>query len=146
MTPRELIEAFETLADAPDGVKRLRELVLQLAVRGKLVPQDPADEPADTLLSTLASDRGITAIRSQPEREREMPNGWRMVPFGRTHINRDAERIPLSREERSLRQGKYDYYGASGIIDSVDDYLFDKPLLLIGEDGANLVLRSTPIA
>ena len=40
----------------------------------------------------------------------------------------------------------YDYYGASGVIDKVDNYLFDKPLLLIGEDGANLINRSTPIA
>ncbi len=40
----------------------------------------------------------------------------------------------------------YDYYGASGIIDKVDRYLFDEKLLLIGEDGANLLSRSTPIA
>ena len=40
----------------------------------------------------------------------------------------------------------YDYYGASGVIDKVDKYLFDKDLLLIGEDGANLINRSTPIA
>lgn len=40
----------------------------------------------------------------------------------------------------------YDYYGASGVIDKVDRYLFDKDLLLIGEDGANLLSRSTPIA
>ena len=40
----------------------------------------------------------------------------------------------------------YDYYGASGVIDKVDQYLFDKKLLLIGEDGANLLMRSTPIA
>jgi type I restriction enzyme S subunit len=40
----------------------------------------------------------------------------------------------------------YDYYGASGIIDKVDDYLFDDELLLIAEDGANLVLRNLPLA
>ena len=47
MTPQDLINAFETLADAPDGVKRLRELILQLAVRGRLVPQDPDDDHAE---------------------------------------------------------------------------------------------------
>jgi type I restriction enzyme S subunit len=61
-------------------------------------------------------------------------------------FNRDAERIPLSVDVRITRKGQYDYYGASGVIDSIDDYLFDKPLLLIGEDGANLINRSTPIA
>jgi type I restriction enzyme S subunit len=40
----------------------------------------------------------------------------------------------------------YDYYGASGVIDKVDNYLFDDELLLIAEDGANLVLRNLPLA
>lgn len=40
----------------------------------------------------------------------------------------------------------YDYYGASGVIDRVDDYIFDDDLLLIAEDGANLVLRNLPLA
>ena len=61
-------------------------------------------------------------------------------------INRDAERIPLSIDERSKLVKKYDYYGASGVIDKVDRFLFSKTLLLIGEDGANLLLRSKPIA
>ena len=42
--------------------------------------------------------------------------------------------------------GEYPYYGASGIVDYVDDYIFDGDYLLISEDGANLVARVTPIA
>ena len=61
-------------------------------------------------------------------------------------INRDFERIPLSVSQRQNLDKIYDYYGASGVIDKVDKYLFDKDLLLIGEDGANLINRSTPIA
>ena len=57
MTPQDLIAAFDELAEAPDGVTRLRELVLQLAVRGKLVPQDPDDEPASVLLERIAGRR-----------------------------------------------------------------------------------------
>ena len=57
MTANDLIAAFETLADAPDGVKRLRELVLQLAVRGKLVAQDPQDEEAGRLLQRITRGR-----------------------------------------------------------------------------------------
>jgi type I restriction enzyme, S subunit len=68
------------------------------------------------------------------------------VRFGEIMINRDGERIPVSREDRALKEKTYDYYGASGVIDKIDGYLFDKPLLLVGEDGANLINRSTPIA
>jgi type I restriction enzyme S subunit len=59
----------------------------------------------------------------------------------------NRRRIPLSGTERgAMTLRKYDYYGASGVIDKVDDYLFDDELLLIAEDGANLVLRNLPLA
>lgn len=76
----------------------------------------------------------------------EIPESWSWVRFGSAMINRDSERIPLSVDERSKLDKVYDYYGASGVIDKVDRFLFSKPLLLIGEDGANLLNRSTPIA
>ena len=76
----------------------------------------------------------------------EIPKGWEWERFGNIMINRDSERIPLSVTQRQHLKKTYDYYGASGVIDKVDKYLFDKDLLLIGEDGANLINRSTPIA
>ena len=76
----------------------------------------------------------------------EIPDSWVWVRFGTIMINRDRERIPLSVAQRQFLSKRYDYYGASGVIDKVDRYLFDKELLLIGEDGANLLNRSTPIA
>lgn len=76
----------------------------------------------------------------------EIPSNWCWVRFGTALINRDSERIPLSVDERSKLKKEYDYYGASGVIDKVDRFIFDKPLLLIGEDGANLLTRSKPIA
>ena len=76
----------------------------------------------------------------------EIPKGWEWCRLGSLSFNRDSERIPLSVSERLKLNKKFDYYGASGVIDKVDRFLFDKPLLLIGEDGANLVNRSTPIA
>ena len=158
MTPQDLIAAFETLADAPDGTTRLRELVLQLAVRGKLVAQDPSDEPAAVLLERIAAEKArlvkekkIRKPKVLPPIEADevpfaVPEGWEWCRFGSSHINRDAERIPLKSADRKSRHGPYDYYGASGAIDKIDDYIYDGDLLLIGEDGANLVLRSTPIA
>ncbi len=74
MTPQDLIAAFDSLAEAPDGVARLRELVLQLAVRGKLVPQQ-SDEPP------VVVDRGAERklkreSRWHPEWVDEEPPGW----------------------------------------------------------------------
>ena len=59
----------------------------------------------------------------------------------------NTRRIPLNSVERGQMTSRlYDYYGASGVIDKVEDYLFDDELLLIAEDGANLVLRNLPLA
>lgn len=71
MTPQDLIGAFDTLAEAPDGVTRLRELVLQLAVRGQLVPQDPDDEPASVLLERIGAEKA--ALPSDKRRRKEKP-------------------------------------------------------------------------
>lgn len=57
----------------------------------------------------------------------------------------DGQRKPLESADRARRQGTYPYYGASGIIDYIDDYIFDEPLLLLGEDGANIINRSSPL-
>ncbi|MAQ13230.1 MAG: type I restriction endonuclease subunit S [Sandaracinus sp.] len=57
MTPRDLIAAFKVVSEAQEGVTRLRELVLQLAVRGQLVPQNEGEEPADSLLERLRAHR-----------------------------------------------------------------------------------------
>jgi len=76
----------------------------------------------------------------------ELPEGWAWARLESALFNRDAERVPVSVADREKLDKIYDYYGASGVIDKVDSYLFDKPLLLVGEDGANLLTRSKPIA
>ena len=58
--------------------------------------------------------------------------------------NLDSQRQPVTSNKRTA--GIYPYYGASGIVDYVDDYIFDGDYLLISEDGANLLARNTPIA
>ena len=147
---------FDLLYAVPENVAKLRQAILQLAVQGKLVPQDPNDEHAERLVDRIrAFQKGQQSKgRTRPPKVRAnaesgpwpLPNGWCWARFADVTVNRDGERVPLSRAVREGRKGAYDYYGASGVIDHIDDYLFEKPLLLIGEDGANLVLRSTPIA
>jgi type I restriction enzyme S subunit len=65
-----------------------------------------------------------------------IPKGWRGGVLGEIIEIHDSKRIPLSKKERSERKGNYPYYGATKIVDFVDDYLFDGVFLLVGEDGS----------
>ncbi len=87
MMARELVEAFGVLAEAPGGVKRLRELVLQLAVRGKLVPQDPGDEPAETsrtalLAAALVERTSRITVAFEHDIPFQIPESWQWVFLG----------------------------------------------------------------
>jgi type I restriction enzyme, S subunit len=94
MTPETFFENFAHLVDAPNGVQKLRELILQLAVRGKLVPQDLTDEPAVKLLeriraekARLVKEKKIRKADPLPpvtadEAPYELPQGWGWVKLG----------------------------------------------------------------
>ena len=69
---------------------------------------------------------------------------WQISTLGELTKNFDAIRIPVKETDR--RAGSYPYYGASGIVDHVGEFLFDGQYLLIAEDGENLRTRTTPIA
>lgn len=71
-------------------------------------------------------------------------SSWEVIPLRNLCENLDSKRIPITSSNRET--GDVPYYGASGIVDYVKDYIFDEPLLLISEDGANFLTRSTPIA
>ena len=137
--------------------KKLRQKILDLAIRGKLVPQDPNDEPASVLLERIRAEkerlikegkikRNKKSVSDTPHYENvpfKVPESWEWTTIEDVTVNRDSERIPLSLAVRKKQQNKvYDYYGAAGVIDKVENYLFDERLLLVGEDGANLLSRS----
>ncbi|WP_375329310.1 restriction endonuclease subunit S [Microcystis sp. BLCC-F210] len=75
---------------------------------------------------------------------RERGDEWIDEKLGDISENLDSERIPVTKSKRT--SGKVPYYGASGIVDYVDDFIFDEELLLVSEDGANLLARTYPIA
>ena len=66
--------------------------------------------------------------------------------FGDVTENFDKKRIPLSGSQRDARKGQYRYYGAQGVIDYIDDFIFDGTYLLIAEDGENLKSQKQNIA
>ena len=88
MTLDTFFHNFELLADALGGVPKLRELILQLAVQGKLVPQDPADEPASVLLERIRAARNGQGKLWQTEAQLvedapyAVPEGWTWVTIG----------------------------------------------------------------
>lgn len=76
----------------------------------------------------------------------EVPAHWELKRVKDECRFLNHRRVPLSVSERSTRSGPFPYYGASGVIDHIDEFIFDGPSVLIAEDGANLVLRNLPLA
>lgn len=74
-----------------------------------------------------------------------IPSHWKVIGWNHIFENLDKLREPISAEQRSRNNPKYDYYGASGVIDKIDYYNVDDKVLLIGEDGANLKMRNLPL-
>lgn len=162
-TLKPLVDAYGQAAEELDELNRkfpgdLKKSLLQQAMEGKLVSQRKEEGTAAELLKEIRKEKSklvkegklkktkpLPAV-SEEEKPFDIPDSWEWVRLGDISINLDSERIPLSVSQRSKLEKIYDYYGASGVIDKVDNYLFDKPLLLIGEDGANLLTRSKPIA
>ena len=73
-----------------------------------------------------------------------IPSGWEVKTLGDVVVCHDSKRVPLSNRERSEKQGPYPYYGATSIMDHVENYLFDGIFLLLGEDGSVVKPDGTP--
>ena len=125
-------------ADLQTTIKHAKSKILDLAIHGKLVPQDPNDEPAIELLKRInpdftPCDNGHYA---------QLPNGWAVCRLDQVADVLDKLRKPINSNERNLRiKGKqidrlYPYYGATGQVGLIDDYIVDGHYLLLGEDGA----------
>jgi type I restriction enzyme S subunit len=83
-----LTDNLPLLAGAPNGIKKLRELILELAVRGKLVPQDPSDEPASELMKRILEEKALLVTEGKVKKQKslaeigekegsfDLPNGW----------------------------------------------------------------------
>jgi len=73
-----------------------------------------------------------------------MSSDWSIYLLSDITENFDSKRIPVKELERT--PGPFPYYGASGVVDFVDKYLFDGEFVLVAEDGENLRTRKTPVA
>ncbi|MCB1168184.1 MAG: restriction endonuclease subunit S, partial [Leptospiraceae bacterium] len=123
LPPLDIQKKIAAVLDKADSIRRKRKQVLS-----KL----------DELLQSVFLDMFGDPVTN--------PKGWEVKKLGDVVVNLDSRRVPIKQSDRDLRSGPYPYYGASGIIDHIDDFIYDGRNLLIGEDGANLLARSTPIA
>ena len=114
------------------GIKKLRELILELAVRGKLVPQDPNDEPASELLKRIAAEKAelvkLGKIKkpkplpeiSEEEKPFELPEGWEWVRLGDfTNIIRGIT-FPGSEKAQTYSQGKIACLRTANVQEQID--------------------------
>ena len=75
-----------------------------------------------------------------------IPDDWDVKKLSEIAIFLDGQRRPIKASDRAKIQGDIPYYGASGIVDYVNDYIFDEELILLGEDGENILSRNLPLA
>ena len=105
-------------------------------------------EPPESICTRLRLTPDILALfpdRLVDSELGKIPEGWVVSLLGDFIEIFDARRIPLSNRERETRQGPYPYHGAAGVMDYVDQYLFDGVFVLMGEDGSVVNLDGSPV-
>jgi len=153
MNADRLLVHYERIADATDAIPRLRRFILDLAVRGKLVRQDPNDEPASELLKRIAAEKARLVNAGEIKKQEPMPpvgraeqpfdlqSGWCATRLAVVAVCLDYMRRPINGTERDQRiAGKpqsalFPYFGATQQQGWIDNYIFDEELVLLGEDG-----------
>ena len=121
-----------------ETIKQTKSKILDLAIHGKLVPQDPNDEPAIKLLKRINPD--FTPCDNGYYTQ--LPDGWVACRLEQVAEILDNLRKPINASERESRiknrkiDELYPYYGATGQVGLIDDYVVNGHYLLLGEDGA----------
>ena len=159
-------------ASLQEIINLAKSKILDLAIRGKLVPPDPNDEPASVLLERIREEKEELIKQGKIKRDKkesfifrgddnsyyekigdsvacidaelpfEIPDNWCWARLNCISINYDSYRKPINsydRKNRVLGKSKdelYPYYGATGQIGFIDDFLFNGEYILLGEDAA----------
>lgn len=141
----------EYFRSAASGMGSLPQISLKVTEEFEVpVPPLPVQEEIVRILDMFTE---LTAELTARKKQYEYYRDQMLTPANDSIPNKniseiaeicDSERRPITKGKRI--SGEYPYYGASGIVDYVKDYIFDGDYLLISEDGANLLSRTTPIA
>ena len=124
--------------------KALRQKILDLAIHGKLVPQDPNDEPASVLLERIRAEKErlikegkikkgkkFAKTSDKPHYPYELPKGWEWTTLGEVISIKSGNAIKV----RNNKNGSFPIYGGNGISGYSDEYNIDKPTIVIGRVG-----------
>jgi len=138
-----LTDNLPLLAGAPNGIKKLRELILELAVRGKLVPQDPSDEPASELLKRIAEEKArlvaegkiknpkpLTRLKEEDQSD-DLPEGWALSRLGEV-VNICTGKLDAN---AAVPGGEYPFFTCSQTPSSIATYSFDTAAVLLAGNG-----------
>lgn len=127
------------------GIKKLRDLILELAVRGKLVPQDTNDEPASILLERVATEKARLIkegkinkhkhlpVISNDEKYFELPQGWAWVRFVDIYPLEYGDSLPKAQRSNT---GEYKVYGSNGVVGSHNKKCVSSPCIVVGRKGS----------
>lgn len=140
-----LTDNLPLLAGAPNGIRKLRELILELAVRGKLVPQDPSDEPASELLKRIADERARLVAEGKIKKQKplpdireeekpfELPGGWGWRRFGEIFLLEYGNNLPADKRSNT---GEYPVYGSNGVVGTHHTSFVNSPCIVVGRKGS----------
>ncbi len=143
MRPDLLFDNFNLVTEAPDGIPKMREMILQLAVSGKLVPQDPDDEPASELLKRIAAEKERLIKEGKIKKQKplppiepdevpyELPEGWEWIRLGNILKISSGKALPSYK----MGSGKIPVYGGNGITGYHDEFFVEKPSIIVGRVG-----------
>jgi type I restriction enzyme S subunit len=146
MSLQTFFDNFALLADAPNGVAKLRELILQLAVEGKLVSQNPHDEPGSLLFERITKQRERLIKEKKIQKPKvlppisagdlsfDLPLGWHVTRLGHVFDFTYGKSLP---EKVRNSNGKIPVYGSNGIVGFHDEALVNEPSLIVGRKGSS---------
>jgi type I restriction enzyme S subunit len=152
MNAERLLALYERVAEAQGAVPRLRRFVLDLAVRGKLVVQDPADEPASELLKRIAAEKARLVkageIRNKPDlsfvepldQPHSVPGNWKWVRFGNI-VDFSAGRTPARNDTSFWNTGEYPWVS---IADMEDGQVVESTKETVSEKACKVAFKSEP--
>ena len=127
------------------GINKLRELILELAVRGKLVPQQSNEEPASVLLERISAERKQLVVDKKIKNQKlfppvseenkpfALPLGWQWSRLGNLFELEYGNNLPKSKRSET---GEYPVYGSNGVVSTHNDLSIAKPCIVIGRKGS----------